>query len=386
MIIPLADRLGGVKEYYFVKKLEQIRELISQGHDVINFGIGSPDMPPSEEVVNELSKTAISANAHGYQPYRSTPELRSAIADWYKRTYQVDLDPSEAILPLMGSKEGILHITLAFINPGDEILVPNPGYPTYSSLTKLLGGEKRLYDLKEENGWYPDFEEIEKEDLSKVKIMWLNYPHMPTGTPAKRAVFEQCVAFAKKHQILLCHDNPYSLVLNKENPLSIFSVEGAQDLALELNSFSKAQNMAGWRVGMVTGKKDYIDNILRVKSNIDSGMFLGIQKAATVALQQPESWHQERNAVYAKRREWVWKILDHLGFEYSKDQEGMFVWAKPKNEIQIDDLPAYIDRILEEHYIFFTPGFIFGSNGEGYIRLSLCVSAEKMEEAYNRLS
>ncbi|MCP4521606.1 MAG: aminotransferase class I/II-fold pyridoxal phosphate-dependent enzyme [Cytophagales bacterium] len=385
MIISLAERLQGIKPYYFVKKLEQVRQYNQEGKDVINFGIGSPDLPPSKRTLDALVQTALQANSHGYQPYRGVEELRQGIADWYNRTYEVNLDPSTEVLPLMGSKEGILHMTLAFVNHGDEVLVPNPGYPTYTSLSRLLGAEVRYYDLKEDNNWYPDFDALEQMDLSKVRIMWVNYPHMPTGTPAKRDVFEKLVAFAKKHKILLCHDNPYSLVLNQQKPMSILSIEGAEEVAVEFNSFSKSHNMAGWRVGMLVGNEEYLKAALRVKSNIDSGMFLGTQRAAIEALAEEDIWHYERNEVYKERREWIWKILDLLGFTYDKNQEGMFVWAKPVEGKGIDDIPAFVDEMLEKHYIFFTPGMIFGSNGKGYLRLSLCVSVERAKLAYERL-
>ncbi|HEY8400680.1 MAG TPA: aminotransferase class I/II-fold pyridoxal phosphate-dependent enzyme [Cytophagaceae bacterium] len=383
MIIPVATRLNQVKEYYFVKKLEEIAKLNKEGKNVISFGIGSPDLAPSEDTVKALTLTAEKANTHGYQPYRGIPEFREKIAEWYKQTYSVSLNPATEVLPLMGSKEGILHLLMAFVNPGDEVLVPNPGYPTYSSLTNLIGGKIRYYDLTDANGWYPDLETLGKEDLSKVKIMWINYPHMPTGTPAKKEVLEKLVAFAKEKKILLCHDNPYSLVLPQEKPLSIFSVEGAMDVAVELNSLSKSHNMAGWRIGMMLGKQEYLTAALNVKSNIDSGMFLGLQHAAIKALENSEQWHKQRNDIYRERREWVYKILDLLGFEYRKDQVGMFIWAKPKQPIV--DIPAYIDKILYTSYVFFTPGEIFGSNGKNFIRLSLCVPAEKMKEAYERL-
>ncbi len=386
MIISAADRLTGVKAYYFAQKLEDIRGMIAEGKDVINFGIGSPDLPPDESVIQELSDSAKGHSNHGYQAYKGIPELREEMANWYKSTYNVQLDAKDNILPMMGSKEGILHVTLAFVNPGDEVLVPNPGYPTYTSLTRLLGGKTCYYDLKESNNWYPDFDEIEKQDLSKVKIMWLNYPHMPTGAPARKDVFEQYIAFAKKHKILLCHDNPYSLVLNKQRPISILSLKGADEVAIEFNSFSKSHNMAGWRVGMFLGKKEYVDLALRVKSNIDSGMFKGIQEASIKALQLDNAWHQERNAIYAIRREWCYKILDLLGFEYNTSQEGLFVWAKPKADNAIQDIPAFIDKILAERHVFFTPGMIFGSNGEGFIRLSLCVPEDRMKKAYDRLN
>jgi len=385
MIIPVANRLNNVSEYYFVKKLEEIAKLNKEGKNVISFGIGSPDLAPSEEAVKALSETAAKPNVHGYQPYRGIPELREAMADFYKRTYRVELNPSTEVLPLMGSKEGILHISLAYLNPGDEALVPNPGYPTYSSLTKLIGANVRYYDLKDENNWYPDLDALRKEDLSKVKLMWLNYPHMPTGTPPNLEVFEKIIAFAKEKNILLCHDNPYSLVLPQLEPTSILSIPGAKDVAIELNSMSKSHNMAGWRVGMMMGKQEYLSAALTVKSNIDSGMFLGLQHAAIKALNSSDAWHAERNAIYNERREWVYKILDLLEFEYSKNQVGLFVWAKPKDAAKIPDIAAYIDKILYKAFVFFTPGEIFGSNGKKFLRLSLCVPVEKMKEAYERL-
>jgi LL-diaminopimelate aminotransferase len=385
MIIPVANRLNNVSEYYFVKKLEEIAKLNKEGKNVISFGIGSPDLAPSEESLKALFETASKPNAHGYQPYRGIPELREAISGFYKNTYKVELNPASEVLPLMGSKEGILHLSLAFLNPGDEALVPNPGYPTYSSLTKLIGANVRYYDLKDENNWYPDLDALRKEDLSKVKIMWLNYPHMPTGTPPKREVFEKMIAFAKEKNILLCHDNPYSLVLPHKEPMSILSVPGAMDVAVELNSMSKSHNMAGWRIGMMLGKSEYLNAAMTVKSNIDSGMFLGLQQAAIKALNNSAEWHAQRNAIYNERRQWVYKILDLLGFEYSKEQVGLFVWAKPKDPASIPDIAVYIDKILYESYVFFTPGEIFGSNGKKFLRLSLCVSVEKMKEAYERL-
>ena len=385
MIIPVANRLNNVSEYYFVKKLEEIAKLNKEGKNVISFGIGSPDLAPSEETLQALTETANKPSIHGYQPYRGIPELREAISGFYKRTYKVELNPASEVLPLMGSKEGILHLSLAFLNPGDEALVPNPGYPTYSSLTKLIGANVRYYDLKDENDWYPDLDVLRKEDLSKVKIMWLNYPHMPTGTPPKREVFEKVIAFAKEKNILLCHDNPYSLVLPHNEPMSILSIPGAMDVAVELNSMSKSHNMAGWRIGMLLGKAEYLNAAMTVKSNIDSGMFQGLQQAAIKALSNSDEWHAKRNAIYNERREWVYKILDLLGFEYSKEQVGLFVWAKPKDLTAIPDIAAYIDKILYDSYVFFTPGEIFGSNGKKFLRLSLCVTAEKMKEAYERL-
>lgn len=384
-MISLAQRLGGVKAYYFVQKLEQIREMVADGKDVISFGIGSPDLSPSEDTINALYQTAKSTNNHGYQPYKGIPELRQAMADFYKKTFHVDLAANTDILPLMGSKEGILHITLAYVNPGEKVLVPNPGYPTYTSLSKLLGADVVNYDLKEENGWYPDFNQLEQLVDEKTKLLWLNYPHMPTGTPAKIEVFEKMIAFAKKHNLLICHDNPYSQVLNNKAPLSILSIEGAKEVAIEFNSLSKSHNMAGWRVGMMLGKEDYITAALRVKSNIDSGMFLGIQKAAVNALHADDEWHVERNETYNERREWVFKILDKLQCDYSREQEGMFVWAKPKPESGIISIPDFIDKTLEEKHIFFTPGMIFGSNGNDYLRVSVCVPVERIKEAYERL-
>ena len=385
MIIDLANRLKGVKPYYFVKKLEQVRAMLAEGKDVINFGIGSPDMAPSDAAKSAAVKQTLSDKNHGYQAYAGIPELRTSMSDFYRDTYSVSLAQGE-VLPLMGSKEAILHLTLAFVNPGDKVLVPNPGYPTYTSLSRLLGAEVVYYDLKEENGWYPDFSKLEKEDLSGVKLMWMNYPNMPTGTPAKKEIFEQAVSFAKKNRILLCHDNPYSLVLNQNKPLSVLSVEGAKDVAVELNSLSKSHNMAGWRVAMLVGGSEYVSTALRVKSNIDSGMYRGIQEAAIKALGEGEEWHQLRNKEYFERKKIVYQILDKLDCEYSKDQEGMFVWAKPRQQDVLKDIPGFIDKVLEEKHIFFTPGSIFGSNGEAYIRLSLCVNQEDMRRALERLS
>jgi aspartate/methionine/tyrosine aminotransferase len=384
MIIELADRLKDVKPYYFVKKLEQVRQMMAEGKDVINFGIGSPDLAPSQEAKEACVAQTLSDQNHGYQAYAGIPELRRAMADFYQKTYSVTLNPNDEVLPLMGSKEGILHLLLAFANAGDKILVPNPGYPTYSSLAKLLGVEIEYYDLKEENGWYPDFEEIEKKDLSRVKMFWMNYPHMPTGTPAKLEIFEKAVKFAQKHKILICHDNPYSLVLNQKAPTSIFLVDGAKEVAVELNSLSKSHNMAGWRVGMILGDKEYISNVLRVKSNIDSGMYRGLQSAAIAALGADENWHKERNEIYDKRKSLVYKVLDKLDCEYTTDQEGMFVWAKPRNPEVQKDIPAFIDKILDEKHVFITPGMIFGSNGNGYIRLSLCVKEQDIQKALLR--
>jgi len=385
MIIPASNRLNVVKEYYFVRKLEEIARLNKEGKNVISFGIGSPDQAPSEATIDALVATSRMPNAHGYQPYRGIPELRESIASFYKNTYGVDLDPNTEVLPLMGSKEGILHVSLAFLNPGDEVLVPDPGYPTYTSLTTLIGGMVRKYSLSEKNNWHPDVEELKKLDLSKVKMMWLNYPHMPTGAEADREQIEKIVAFAKEYKILLCFDNPYSLVLNQKQPFSILSIPGAKDVAVEFNSLSKSHNMAGWRIGMMVGSPIYLNPTLTVKSNIDSGMYLGLQKAAIEAFKNSEVWHAERNKIYADRREKIFGILDKLGFEYSRKQVGLFVWCKPKDAAAIGDIPAYVDRLLNEAYVFFTPGAIFGEKGEGYLRASLCVPIEKIIEAEARI-
>ncbi len=385
MIVPIADRLSSVKAYYFVKKLEEIKQLRDQGYDIISFAIGSPDMAPSQATVDALVETANNEDSHGYQMYRGIPQLREAMAAWYKRTYGVTISPDTEILPMMGSKEAILHLTMAFVNEGDEVLIPDPGYPTYSSVTNLVKGKIRLYSLTEKQNWYPDFDYLEQEDLSNVKLMWVNYPHMPTGVPPDMDVFQRLIAFAKKHNILVCHDNPYSMVLNEDKPTSILSVPGAREVAVELNSLSKSHNMAGWRVGMLAGSADYLNSALTVKSNIDSGMFLGIQKAAIAALENSDEWHANRNAIYRERREWVYKILDKIGFEYNTNNVGMFVWAKPTQTNAISSIEQYIDDLLHEKHIFFTPGFIFGKGGEGYLRASLCVPLEKIKEAYNRI-
>ncbi|HSZ71307.1 MAG TPA: aminotransferase class I/II-fold pyridoxal phosphate-dependent enzyme [Cytophagaceae bacterium] len=385
MIIPVANRLNGVKEYYFVKKLEEIARLNKEGKKIISFGIGSPDLPPSQASVDALMETAKSPASHGYQPYRGIPELREAISKFYGQTYQVILDPNSQVLPLMGSKEGILHLCMAFLNPGDEVLVPNPGYPTYSSNANLVGANIRYYNLSEAHNWHADTESLEKEDLSKVKIMWVNYPHMPTGAEADPERLQLLVDFAKRKHILLVFDNPYSLVLNKKKPFSILSLEGAMDVAVELNSLSKSHNMAGWRIGMLLGKKEYLDAAITVKSNMDSGMFLGLQKAAIKAFDNTEEWHTKRNGEYAERRVLIEEILTLLGFEFDEKQVGLFLWAKPKNPQMIPDIPAFVDQLLYEASVFFTPGEIFGSNGKGYMRASLCVSKPNIIEALERI-
>ncbi|MBC7390962.1 MAG: aminotransferase class I/II-fold pyridoxal phosphate-dependent enzyme [Opitutaceae bacterium] len=383
MIIPLANRLKQVEDYYFVKKLEEIKKLNDAGKDIISFGIGSPDMAPSQNTVQALVDSARNSKNHGYQPYRGLPELRQGIADFYEDTYKVKLNPANQILPLLGSKEGILHISMAFLNPGDKVLVPDPGYPTYTSVSNLLSAEIVTYDLTEETGWYPDLAKIEKQDLTGVRMMWINYPHMPTGAKANLERFAELIAFAKKHQILLCHDNPYSLVLNDDEPISILSVPGAFEVAIELNSLSKSFNMAGWRVGMVVGREDYLGAILRVKSNIDSGMFLPVQLASIEALKNEEEWHDARNQEYFERRQLIFQFFDKLGFTYDKQQMGLFVWAKAPDTIK--DVPAYADFLLYDKNIFVTPGIIFGKNGGRYLRASLCVSQARAKMALERL-
>ncbi|MFN8438494.1 MAG: aminotransferase class I/II-fold pyridoxal phosphate-dependent enzyme [Cytophagales bacterium] len=383
MAIKGADRLNLVQDYYFVKKLEEIKSLNDQGKKVINLGIGSPDMAPSEKTIAALVHSASSSNTHGYQNYKGIPEFRSKIASFYKSTYNVALDANTEILPLLGSKEGILHLSMAFLNPGDAALIPDPGYPTYTSLTKLTGGRVITYDLTEENGWYPDLKKIEANGLDGVKIMWLNYPHMPTGTKANKSKLQEIVNFAIKHNILLCHDNPYSQVLNEEQPISILSLEGAKDVAVELNSFSKSFNMAGWRVGMLVGKAEFLAAALRIKSNIDSGMFLGIQQAAIAALENDPEWHNLRNEEYANRRKYVYEILDYLEAKYDVNQTGMFIWAKAPQNVQNTEI--LINNLLYKCNVFITPGSIFGKNGEQYIRISLCATQDQLKEALERI-
>jgi len=380
MIAP-AQRLEEVKEYYFSAKLREVRQMVSEGKKVINMGIGSPDMPPSEAVLDAISSSMHDAKAHEYQSYQGLPELREAIATFYSNHFSVSLNPANEILPLMGSKEGIMHISMAFLNEGDKVLIPNPGYPTYTSATKLVGAEPVFYNLSEANNWEPDFEALEASDLSSVKIMWVNYPHMPTGAKGSKTMFAKLVAFAKKHNILLVNDNPYSFVLNDEQ-LSVFQIEGAKDVALELNSLSKTFNMAGWRVGMLTGSATLIDSVLKVKSNMDSGMFYGIQKGAIAALQSGNDWFASLNEVYARRRELIFKLADLLGCTYDENTAGLFVWAKLPEGIA--NAEAYVDSILYDKHIFLTPGTVFGSGGEGYVRFSLCASEEIISQAIAR--
>ncbi|KQB40819.1 pyridoxal phosphate-dependent aminotransferase [Flavobacterium aquidurense] len=380
-MITTAKRLDTVEEYYFSSKLREVRQLQSEGKSIINMGIGSPDLSPSKAVIEAVAAAIQDENGHGYQSYQGLPELRKGMADFYHNQFGVELNPNNEILPLMGSKEGIMHISLAFLNEGDHVLIPNPGYPTYTSVTNLVGAVPVYYDLKEANAWEPDFEALEKLELEKVKIMWLGYPHMPTGARGSLALFEKLVAFAKKHNILLVNDNPYSFVLN-DNPMSLLQVEGAKDVALELNSLSKTFNMAGWRVGMVLGNPEIIDAVLKVKSNMDSGMFYGIQKGAVAALNCDKSWFEDQNKIYRRRRELTEKLAEKLGCKVYKEGVGLFVWAKLPEGIESSE--KFIDEILYEKHIFITPGTIFGSNGEGYIRFSLCVKEEKVQEAIDR--
>jgi aspartate/methionine/tyrosine aminotransferase len=380
-MIEVAKRLHTVEEYYFSKKLREVGLLIASGKPIINLGIGSPDMQPPKKVIEAISNSFKDATAHKYQSYQGLPELRDAIAGFYKTHFEVRLNPTNEILPLMGSKEGIMHISMAYLNEGDEVLIPNPGYPTYQSVTKLVGAKAVLYNLEASNNWMPDLEALEQQDLSRVKLMWVNYPHMPTGAKPTPSVFKDLVAFAKKHSILIVNDNPYSFVLN-DTPTSILAVEGAKEVCLELNSLSKTFNMSGWRVGMLMGSYEHISNVLKVKSNMDSGMFYGIQKGAIEALKCSKMWYVTLNSVYRKRRDLVWKLAEALECTYDTDATGLFVWAKLPAGVKAE---AFIDKILKENHIFITPGTIFGTQGEGYIRFSLCATTEVLEEAIARL-
>ncbi|HLP65626.1 pyridoxal phosphate-dependent aminotransferase [Flavobacterium sp.] len=380
-MITTAQRLQTVQEYYFSRKLREVNQLISEGKPVINMGIGSPDAAPHPTVISAIQSSMFDVKAHEYQSYQGLPEMRKGFADFYKNQFDVSLDFNTEILPLMGSKEGIMHISLAFLNEGDEVLIPNPGYPTYASVTELVQAQPICYDLKEVNNWQPDFEQLEQLDLSKVKLMWVGYPHMPTGANATFELYEKLIAFGKKHSILIVNDNPYSFVLN-DNPLSILQVDGAKDIALELNSLSKTFNMAGWRVGMVCGKKEFIDSILKVKSNMDSGMFYGIQKGAVAALKLGKEWFKSQNEMYTKRRNLIFQLAEKLGCTYDEKSVGLFVWAKLPSGSSSEQ---FIDELLYEKHLFLTPGTIFGSNGEGYIRFSLCVKEEKIKEAIQRI-
>ncbi|WP_462318136.1 pyridoxal phosphate-dependent aminotransferase [Marinilabilia sp.] len=381
MITP-AQRVSQVKEYYFSLKLKEIAKMIEDGKPVINLGIGNPDQPPAPEVLEALNETAKRPDTHGYQGYVGIPALRKGFADWYQRSYGVTLDADKEILPLMGSKEGIMHISMAFLNPGDEVLVPNPGYPTYAAVTQLVGAVERTYDLQEDNNWQPDLEALEKEDLSKVKLMWVNYPNMPTGAKASKSFFEKLVDFAQRNNILICNDNPYSFILN-EDPQSLLSIPGAKDVAVELNSLSKSHNMAGWRVGMAASNPEFIKYILRIKSNMDSGMFRPVQEAAAKALSLEKEWYEEVNKVYKQRKKLVLEIMENLRCTWQEDQVGMFIWAKIPD--QYPSSKELSDKVLYEANVFITPGFIFGDRGEKYIRISLCTSEERLQESLSRI-
>lgn len=378
-----ANRLNTVSEYYFSIKLKEVAEMNAQGKNVISLGIGSPDLPPSDETVDALTSSARIASNHGYQPHVGIPELRNAFANWYKRSYGVTLDPKSEIQPLIGSKQGILHISLAFLNPGDKVLVPNPGYPTYSSVSKMIGAEICTYDLDENNGWQPDFEAMEKMDLSDVKLMWVNYPNMPTGANGTIEIFEKLVAFGKKHGIVIAHDNPYSFILN-EKPLSIFMVEGAKDICIELNSLSKSHNMPGWRMGMIASNPQFVQWVLKVLSNIESGILKPIQEATVAALNNSAEWHREHNIeLYQKRRNLAEQIMTQLGCTFDPNQVGMFLWGRiPEDCESSKDLA---DKVLYDARVFLTPGFIFGDRGERYIRISLCCNETMLSEAQERI-
>lgn len=381
-MLTIANRLQATQEYYFSKKLREIAALNAEGKDIINLGIGSPDLAPPRQAVEKLVSTAKNENNHGYQSYKGIPALRNAFSEWYKKYYDVALDPENEILPLIGSKEGITYISKTYLNEGDEVLVPDPGYPAYAAATQIAGGVVTTYDLKEENNWLPDLKALAVRDLSKVKIMWINYPNMPTGAKASIAIFEELVHFAEENNILLCHDNPYSFILNEE-PLSIFAAKGISDHVLELNSLSKSHNMAGWRIGMVAGSKQHINNILIAKSNVDSGMFLAIQQAAVEALNQPQEWYNHLNQIYKNRREIVWQIMELLDCNYDRDQSGLFIWGKIPE--QINETDEFVDEILQEAGVFITPGYIFGANGNRFIRISLCSDEKRLNEALQRI-
>lgn len=381
-IVP-AERLGSVSEYYFSRKLKEVAKMNAEGKNVISLAIGSPDMPPSKATVDELCRVAQLPEAHGYQPTMGTPELRKAMSQWYKRWFDVDLNPDTEIQPLIGSKEGILHVTLAFVNPGDKVLVPNPGYPTYTSLSKLLGAQVVNYNLRPENDWQPDFEELENMDLSGVKLLWSNYPNMPTGANARRETYEKLVDFAKRHNIVVVNDNPYSFILNN-HPISLLQVPGAKDCCIEFNSMSKSHNMPGWRVGLAASNSQFIQWILKVKSNIDSGTFRAIQLAAAKAYENDEQWHHTANIeTYSRRRVYAEKIMQAMNCEYEKTQVGMFLWGRIPDKYK--DAEELTEKVLQEGKVFITPGFIFGTNGARYVRISLCAKDEKLKEALERI-
>lgn len=381
-MIKTADRIKNVEEYYFSKKLAEVRSLDTPEWRVINLGIGSPDQMPSDKTIDALITSAKNPANHGYQNYKGIPALRQAIAQFYQKTYEVSLNTETEILPLMGSKEGIMHIAMAFVNEGDEVLIPDPGYPTYSSVAKLVDAKLRTYPMREENDWRIDVNALRKQDLSRVKIMWVNFPHMPTGKTATKEELKELIDLARENQFLIVNDNPYSLILNNE-PISILSIEGALEVALELNSLSKSHNMAGWRIGWVAGNAGFIEAVLRVKSNMDSGMFAGLQHAAVEALQSGPEWFAQLNAVYQNRKEVAAKILKSIGCTFSEKQSGLFLWAKAPAEAE--DIEKWLDKILYGCKVFITPGFIFGEGGKRFVRISLCAPVEKLEEAHQRI-
>ena len=380
-MIEIANRLKHVEEYYFSKKLREVAFLKSQGKPIINLGIGSPDLEPPFKATMLLRDSLVDDGANKYQSYQGLPELRAEIANFYKRKYNVNLSANTEILPLLGSKEGIMHISMAFLNPGDTVLIPNPGYPTYAAVTKLLEAKPMYYDLTEKTNWLPDFIALERMDLSKVKIMWINYPNMPTGTNAPNKFYDDVIAFGKRHNILIVNDNPYSFVLN-DKPISIMRYRNAKDVCLELNSLSKTFNMAGWRVGMLVGNYDYVNAVLKVKSNMDSGMFYGIQKGAIEALKCSDMWYVSLNSVYETRRALIWELAEALNCTFNKYSSGLFVWAKLPPHLKSEE---FTDIVLKEHSIFIAPGTVFGSNGEGYVRFSLCASEDIINEAITRV-
>ncbi|CAL2102099.1 Biosynthetic Aromatic amino acid aminotransferase alpha [Tenacibaculum sp. 190130A14a] len=380
-MIQFANRLNTVQEYYFSKKLKEVRQLISEGKPIINLGIGSPDLQPPQPVIKAIQDSLFEEGAHKYQSYQGLPEFRNAVSKFYQEKYQVSINPENEVLPLMGSKEGIMHISLALLNEGDEVLIPNPGYPTYSSVTNLIGAKSVYYELDALNQWQPNFEELAQRDLSKVKLMWVNYPHMPTGTKALKDTYEQLIAFGKKHKIIIVNDNPYSFILNNE-PKSILQVDGAKDIALELNSLSKSFNMAGWRVGKLIGNPTFLNEVLKVKTQMDSGMFYGIQKGAIKALELENDWFETQNKIYEARQQLVFELAERLECSFDRNTSGMFVWAKLQNEKKSEEM---INDLLYNKHLFVAPGTVFGTQGEGYIRFSLCVSEEKIKEAISRV-
>ena len=380
-IVP-ADRVSEIQEYYFSKKLREVARLNAEGKDIISLGIGGPDRPPHADVIDTLANEARKDNVHSYQPYVGIPELRRAFASWYKTWYGVELDADKEIQPLIGSKEGILHVSLTFLNPGDGVLVPNPGYPTYTSVSRLAQAEIFTYDLTEEGGWMPDFDALERLPLDRIKLMWINYPHMPTGTPATMELFERIVDFGKRHNIVIAHDNPYSFILN-DRPMSLLQVEGARDIAIEMNSMSKSHNMAGWRVAMLASNPTFISWILKVKSNIDSGQFRPLMLAAVKGLEAGKEWYDDVNACYAARRKVAEEIMTELGCSFNPQQTGLFLWGRIPESVESSE--ALADRVLYDARVFITPGFIFGSNGARYVRISLCATEQNMRRALERI-